>query len=227
LWNFIGDITGKLQFDEVENVQNYQAFNNARFSNYSKYNISTFPASTGIGMDFLKLLTICTSVPEKYKDNIFYLSNTIQKEAYNYDEKVLVGTTKNNHPPLFSRGLIFETVENYQLYVSGTSSIFGQESIDTNNIIEATHSTLKNILEVINTSKLSNILNIDIPSDLIKYKFARIYIKNKFAKEASEIKKIIEEKFYNISASYLIADICREELPIEIELYAEIDKNNS
>lgn len=225
IWNFIEGITRKNIVNE-NLEQNYQEFNNTRFKLYSKYSLTKFPASTGIGMDWMKLLTVCTSVPKQI-DRTFFLTNDKQTEAFDYDNKVLVGQENNKYPPLFSRGLIYDDSENYQLFVSGTSSIIGQESVNTDKVEIAAISTIENILEVCNIKKISKVLGKEISQEMIKFIFARIYIKKIYSKQYEKIKELMENYFPDIIASYVIADICREELPIEIELYAEIEKNNS
>jgi len=56
--------------------------------------------------------------------------------------------------------------------------------------------------------------------DQIKYTFNRVY--NKDRKDLSVVKEICNVHFRNIPAHYLIADICRVNLLLEIEGVAEI-----
>jgi enamine deaminase RidA (YjgF/YER057c/UK114 family) len=134
----------------------------------------------------------------------------------------LVGDEEHKYPPLFSRGLIFEDSENYQIFVSGTSSISGEESLGTSDIGQAINSTIQNIQKVIDPTQISEILKKKIMTHDIDIKFARVYLKNDDNRK--DVQKVINQIFPNVAVSYLIADICRPELLIEIEVYAEIEK---
>jgi hypothetical protein len=173
-------------------------------------------------MDWMKILTILTAVPEKYLPNIHLLSNKCQTDAFKYSKKVLVGDEEHKYPPLFSRGLIFEDSENYQIFVSGTSSISGEESLGTSDIGQAINSTIQNIQKVIDPTQISEILKKKIMTHDLDIKFARVYLKND--DNLKDVQKVINQIFPNVAVSYLIADICRPELLIEIEVYAEIEK---
>ncbi|OGU57286.1 MAG: hypothetical protein A2X64_10780 [Ignavibacteria bacterium GWF2_33_9] len=219
IWNFIGKITDFTTLDGIK-TQNYQLLNDARYTLYKKYKITKYPASTGIGMDFFPLITIIQSNPGKYKDKVYYLSNKSQKEAYNYSASKLISENIDKYPPLFSRGLLLKDGETSQLYISGTSSIIGEDSIAENNYKLSATATLKNIDQVGDLNEIAIFLNSKPDEMIVNNKFVRTYVKQN--EGVSETIKTVKNYYPESVCNFTITDICRTELLVEIEVYAEI-----
>jgi hypothetical protein len=67
---------------------------------------------------------------------------------------------------------------------------------------------------------LSEKIGKEINQTSIDFKFVRVYLKN--GKCTSDVEQIIKLNFRNAAINFVSADICREELLIEIEAYGEI-----
>jgi enamine deaminase RidA (YjgF/YER057c/UK114 family) len=218
-WNYVEDIVG---FTPIENglKQNYQVLNNIRHEYYSKYEFSKgFPAATGIGMSSGGFVLDCIAVMEKADLEITPIKNPIQVSAYDYSNKVLIGSKiEKNFPllsPKFERAkLLKEGNDKYSLLISGTASIQKEESLAKDNAGVQTEITFENIGKLIEYGS-KHIMKSDRQIDRTTYNYLRVYIKN--IEDFKKVKSICEKHAAGIVPVYLIADICRDELLVEIE----------
>lgn len=208
-WNYVPDILN-IQHLDGKNLQHYQLFNEIRQKYYSTSEFKDgYPAATGIGtrngnfnLDFFAL---------KNSESIqkIGLSNPKQHNAYEYNQNLLVGDSSSGQTkktPLFERAKILKSKKEILIFISGTASIIGEETIGIGDIKCQTEITINNILELI--SKID-----DLKLEQITY--LRAYIKNE--QDFQPVKTLCEARFPNISISYLQADVCRENLLVEIE----------
>lgn len=213
-WNYIENISS------FENdYQNYQAFNDARSHFYAKADWSQgYPAATGIGTQaggvMVELIAITgTGLINKALDN------PLQIAAHKYSQGVLLGAldpcTQQRTTPKFERARIIGLPEQQTVYISGTAAIRGESSLISADIIEQTHMTMQNIDHLISDR------NYPVQGALREFKLLRIYVKN--PKEMEEVRGYMKVNYPDISKLYICADICREELLIEIEGVAEIN----
>ncbi len=218
-WNYIEDITFEYG-NHVQKNQNYQVFNNIRSKYYSKVSFENgYPAATGIGINNSNVIIsfIAASDAGFQKKSI---ENSFQKSAYDYSEKVLVGKTEYEGlckcTPKFSRAKYFANQESGLIFISGTASIRDEVTIGENDIVQQTKTTIENIENLISEKTLlSN--GISYHSTL-HLDFIRVYIKLK--KDYSKVREICEKKLPGVKAVYVISDICRENLLVEIEAIA-------
>jgi len=208
-WNYVPNIIN-IQTIDGKSLQNYQVFNEIRQKYYStNVFIDGFPAATGIGtrngnfgLDFF-------AIKSNSSIHKVGLSNPKQQDAYEYHQKFLVGDASKGQTkktPLFERAKILDTKEGITAFISGTASIIGEETIGIGDIECQTEITINNIHELI--SKMDNYQK-------KQFTYLRAYIKNEHHFEI--VKSICEANFPNVSISYLQADICRENLLVEIE----------
>lgn len=218
-WNYIGNI---LRTDQNEHsfIQHYQIFNDVRNDYYSRYrSISDFPAATGIGMDFNSVaIDFCAITPTKDL-LISSVNNPKQINPYTYDQKMLIGTPQNGQEqktaPQFERAKLLLYHKKSQLFISGTASIIGQETMGKNDVGEQTRITIENINSLIERENLIHHcpqLNGEMPDN---YSYIRVYVKNNA--DIPIVKSICSAHFGNTSVNYIQADICREDLLVEIE----------
>ena len=93
------------------------------------------------------------------------------------------------------------TFDNRELiYISGTAAIRGEESLTGVGLERQLHITMENIAQ----------LTGDVP-----LKMLRVYLKNK--SDYKEARELLNGYQLAIPISYMCADICRDELLIEIE----------
>ena len=213
-WNYIGNIL------EVKNgLQNYQVFNEVRSEYYGKYRtIPGYPAATGVGMKFGGVFLDFCAIKAKDKIKIKPINNPNQLNAYEYGQNVLKGSSMKGksvkHPPQFERALLIINGSNRNLFISGTASIIGQETIGKGDIKEQTIVTIENIKKLTDLERINQIMG---ESDNVpgRYSLLRVYIKNQ--KDFETVKRICTEHFPKIPASFIEADICRDDLLTEIE----------
>jgi len=146
------------------------------------------------------------------------VDNPNQVNAYQYGQQVLKGLTgkgkTQKHPPQFERALLVQGNPCSTLFVSGTASIIGQETIGKEDVVKQTLVTIENIKKLAEPEHISKLLE---QSTLCtgKYSLMRVYIKRK--EDFLNVKSICLEHFPDTPAIYIMADICRDDLLIEIE----------
>lgn len=220
-WNFIGDILKM----HKEN-QNYQIFNEVRNEYYNHYrNVPGYPAATAIGMKHGGVILDFCALKSDGIVKTTPINNPDQVNAYEYSQEVLKGLSgtgkTKKRPPQFERALLLTSVNGSVLYISGTASIIGQETIGHNDIKAQTIVTLENINKLADKDRISQITG---NGKLISYDFVslRVYVKNQ--KDFPVVRSICKEHFPTVPTSFIEADICRDDLLVEIE--AELSKSN-
>lgn len=218
-WNYIGNILA------VRNgLQHYQVFNEVRSEYYSRYRTVTgYPAATGIGLKSESVsIDICAVDPDA-SVMIKGLSNPNQVNAYEYNQKVLKGVKdqgkEKKQPPQFERALLMAVRGRSVLYISGTASIIGQATIGKNNVKEQTGVTLENIKKLIDNELISQALSFT-PEFSPRLRLLRIYIRHQ--EDFSVVRSICRERFPDVTLICIEADVCRDDLLVEIEAEAEI-----
>jgi enamine deaminase RidA (YjgF/YER057c/UK114 family) len=217
-WNYVGEILSKEVINELPR-QHYQMFNETRSSFYRDNRKRTdFPAATGIGMLYLGVCIDCFAVSGNQHLKIIPISNPNQNESYKYGQSVLVGapdcTLKQNQPPQFERALLLVLNNASRLIISGTASIIGQETIGIDDIEEQTKVTIQNIETLAKESTLKNQYP-ELKSLPTNYSYVRVYVKYK--KDIDTVRGICQSYFGEVPITYVVADICRDNLLVEIE----------
>lgn len=204
-WNYIPGI-----LSETEGVQRYQIFNQERDKAYSSRNFPNgFPAATGIGnKEKLVMEFFMYDAPSA---RIISIDNPHQKPAHQYSHKVLNGSPSSS-APRFERAKAVELHDKLVIFVSGTAAIRGEETV-SGGVAEQTRVTIENISALISQENLAS-YNVRYDGDLVPT-YARIYIKD--LNDLEEVKALCSSYFNNITPLYLVADICRDELLVEIE----------
>ena len=196
-WNYIEQIT---RFDGPD--QHYQMFNNARADFYGKTDWSNgYPAATGIGANLGGILVdLDAAVFARSECYATPIDNKLQIAAHAYSDQVLEAAQQKKATPKFERAKSMTFDDRRIVYISGTAAIRGEESLVGVGLGRQLHITMENIGQLIGKAKL---------------KMLRVYLKEKsFYEEAREL---LEGYGLNIPISYMWADVCRDELLIEIE----------
>lgn len=220
-WNFIGDIL------EVKNdIQNYQTFNEVRSENYHKYrSVHSYPAATGVGMKHGGVKLDFCAVKAEGSLKIIAIDNPDQIRPYDYSQKILKGRPAGskgvNQPPQFERAVFITYDMESTLFVSGTASIIGQDTIGIDDVERQTIVTLENISKLTDPTRIGHLTgNTDINAGSLI--LLRVYIKKR--DDFPGVKAICKEHFPNVPTIYIEADICRDNLLVEIE--AELSRTN-
>ena len=207
-WNYIEDIVG---FDGEE--QRYQEFNNIRSGFYgNSFAKNGYPAATGIGMNRGGLIIEFVAV-QSNEIETKPVDNPGQISAHSYSEEVLIGEEcVIKSTPKFERARFLNMFGNKLIFISGTASIIGENTVGVNNPVQQTEVTIQNIQRLYSKEVLKQI------SDnifLSRYGHARVYIKKR--EHYPAIREVFETHFGNQPVVYIIADICRNDLLVEIE----------
>lgn len=195
-WNYIERLTSI-----SPKGQHYQLFNNARSHFYEGKKWSKgYPAATGIGVKYGGVLVDADVIETSDKEfQIKAIDNKKQIAAYAYSDGVLVEAEQGKTTPKFERAKIIGLPGNELVYVSGTAAIKGEKSCVSNDVLMQYQWTMENIEELIGNKSM---------------KVMRCYLKN--LNDAIYIKPLME--LLKPIAYFLVeADVCREELLIEIE----------
>ncbi len=209
-WNYIGGIL-KIK----DEIQNYQVFNEVRNENYKKYRSTNgYPAATGIGMKLDGVKFDFIAVKAEKSINIISIENPDQVNPYAYEQNVLKGNLLNGrmvkHPPQFERAVLIGN----NLYISGTASIRGQDTIGVGDVEKQTVVTIENINKLYHSNKIphDDKNTTGVSMDVI---ILRVYIKSQ--DDFAKVKAICSKYFPGAPAIYIEADICRDDLLVEIE----------
>jgi enamine deaminase RidA (YjgF/YER057c/UK114 family) len=207
-WNYIENITG---FDDDK--QRYQEFNNARAGFYGKhFKLNGFPAATGIGMNHGGVIIEFVAV-EADEAISLPLDNPEQVAAHDYSKDVLVGSAlKGKSTPKFERARYLELFGKKQIFISGTASIRGEKTVGISDPVKQTEITIQNMQRLYSQEILSALTENSLRP---VYGHARVYVKNR--KDFAAIKKTFKNYYGNLPVVYIIADICRDDLLVEIE----------
>jgi chorismate lyase/3-hydroxybenzoate synthase len=190
MWNYVGGIN---EYDgEVERYKIFCAGRHDAFVEAGYHHDVDLPAASALGMRGRGLISYFLAA----KEPGMQVENPRQIAAYNYPPQYGVKS------PSFSRA----TVWNGMMFVSGTSSVVGHATVHHGDVLAQLDETLRNIDVVLGETGRSM-------SDVAS---AKTYIRH--ASDYETIARRLEPVFPN--NIYLEADICREDLLLEIECVA-------
>ncbi|MEV7553926.1 FkbO/Hyg5 family chorismatase [Amycolatopsis sp. NPDC089917] len=201
MWNLVGGIID----DNADGVEIYRDFCAGRAEAFALWSgrILHIPAATGIGTrgDGVYLYFISGRADAE----VHHLENPRQTPAYHYPESY------GPKAPSFARA----TFADGTLYISGTASIIGDETVHKGDISGQVDVTLENITTLISTENLGKVRPEGGYSlkdlDLIK-----VYVSR--PEDIPFVRSRCEEVFSpDARVVYLNVDICRPDLLVEIE----------
>ncbi len=139
--------------------------------------------------------------------------------AHDYSQNVLIGVAdkifRHKTTPKFERAkAVVGTVDSgVQVYISGTAAIRGEESLTGVGIERQTVTTLENIDYLVSRQNLRKYgVKVEKSPEI---QIFRVYLKAENLLEPA--RKIIEQAYPEVRALYVLTDVCRDELLIEIE----------
>lgn len=214
-WNYIEHITGV-----EDGRQNYQQFNDARSQFYAPGDWSNgFPAATGIGTSAGGVIVDCNFLYDSEKVRVFPLDNPLQIAAHAYSRQVLLEGIPYITPttPKFERAKAIVSDQDSFVYISGTAAIRGEHSLRGMDIHVQTQVTMENIEYLISEKNFCDAHG-TVGYRQPELQSLRVYLKNA-ADQAAAADKLYE-MLGTYDAVFLQADVCRDELLIEIEAFA-------
>lgn len=217
-WNYIERIT-HVPDNEGAN-QHYQDFNDARSHFYANTEWKTgYPAATGIGTSQGGIMVEVDAVALSCrKCAAVALDNALQVAAHDYSQNVLIGVAdkifRHKTTPKFERAkAVVSPASGLHVYISGTAAIRGEASLTGVGIEQQTLTTLENIEYLISRQ---NLRKHGIKAEKTpEIQIFRVYLKSENLFEAA--RKIIDQRYPEVRTLYVLTDVCRDELLIEIE----------
>lgn len=189
MWNFVGSI------NEIEERERYQLFCAGRHDAFiaaGYHHDVDLPSASAVGMPGRGLITYFLAA----RDAGVQVENPRQVAAYNYPPQY------GPKSPSFSRATVWRDT----VFVSGTSSVVGHETVHVGDVEAQLDETVRNIEAVLSRTgrSLANVVA------------AKTYVRH--AGDYDVIARRLGEVFpVNL---YLEADICRNDLLLEIECLA-------
>ena len=213
-WNYIENITHL-----SAEGQHYQLFNDARSSFYNACSWENgYPAATGIGTQMGGVMVMFDAVCDSAQHSTA-VDNPLQVSAHAYSQQVLINNTEaHKTTPKFERARHMKAEES-SIYISGTAAIRGEESC-REDAVGQTRLTMENIDYLISAENLTK-SGVAEPQTMA-YASLRAYLKHRA--DLAAVVEWMEQNYPQVDVLYLWADICREELLIEIEGIA-VEKN--
>jgi len=195
--------------------QHYQDFNDVRCSYYDKVEWKNgYPAATGIGTQYGGVVIDFNAAKVKSAEiNIRPIDNSLQVAAHVYSKDLLIGEKTHKSTPKFERAKAISSDQFTTVYISGTAAIRGESSLTGVGIEKQTEITMENIENLI-CSKTFKDYSVG-ECENVELRILRVYIKN--AIEVDIAKHFMNKHYSNIPTSYVLGDVCRDELLIEIE----------
>jgi enamine deaminase RidA (YjgF/YER057c/UK114 family) len=201
IWNYIPEINGQVDGDE-----RYRYFNAARQAAFRQSGRSisgSVPAACALGSPAGSPLSIYFLAA---RQSPTLLENPRQISAYHYPPQY------GSQSPTFSRACVLADLAGTTLFVSGTASIVGHETMHRGDVRAQTRETIANIDALLGEA------NRVVGSE--RYGFETLALKV-YVRRALDLSAVEETLVSTLSAPtavvYLQADICRLDLLVEIE----------
>ncbi|HUP22792.1 MAG TPA: hypothetical protein VNB06_07605 [Thermoanaerobaculia bacterium] len=224
LWNYIPGILAPLG----SHPHRYMAFNAGRHDAYER--------RYGSRQSFPEMLATASGIGHQGADLVIHalaaampgiaIENPRQIPAYLYSRRY------GPLPPCFARATLLARPRQdtrYWLLVGGTSSVFGEDSAHHGDLASQARETLHNLEALLGRSlEIGAQIAGTAPSGseqesttFARFRHLRVYFPSRV--ERAEVAAMVEPRFSQLdSLEYVVADLCRPELLIEIEGLAEV-----
>jgi len=202
VWNYFSAINA----DDVDGMERYKHFCIGRYEAFAqggRLSTSDIPAASAVGSRGGEFVLYFLASTRRGKA----VENDRQVSAYEYPPQY------SPRSPLFSRATQLDWMPGRPLLISGTASIVGHASLYLNDTARQTTETLNNIRRVIALAYP------DHPEPLSLLRLLKVYVRNEA--DLPVIRSLIESTLgRTLPSLYLLSDICRSELLLEIEAIA-------
>lgn len=194
----------------THDLERYRQFNIGRFEALQAFGRKDpegrliLPAATGIGTSGGPLVIECLAT----RHQVVHLQNPRQKPFIQYSQKY------GKRAPCSSRGTLLKGPGYEQVFIAGTASILGEDTVWIGDPVKQTEETLRNIATLISGDNLRTYGSASHFS-LDDLQGVRVYIKRK--EDYQAIRGVVERHLPGKPITYVLDDICRPELLVEIE----------
>lgn len=201
-WNYMADING-----HSNGLERYRQFNLGRqhaLLAQGRQVAGNVPAACALGAasGTLSIAFLAGRIEP------VAIENPRQHSAYTYPPAY------GPRSPTFSRASLVCMAQHEWLFISGTASIVGHASLHPGDVLAQTRETLTNIEAVLaEANRRARHGKFDLAG--LQYK---VYVKHPH--DLAQIRAELESRIKSFNAIYLHADVCRQELLVEIEATA-------
>ena len=202
VWNYLANITL-----ETQGLERYRQFNIGRqdaFLEYQRGAPGNVPPACAIGLaggalNIAFMAGMTPAVP---------VENPRQISAYNYPADY------GPRSPTFSRAALVYPADQEILFISGTASIVGHQTVHPGDVVGQCRESMANIATVVDEANRLR----RSPAFALNELVYRVYVRHAgdFPKVRDTLKPLIGEA----EVVYVQADICRHDLLLEIEAFA-------
>lgn len=202
IWNYIP----RINQPNSEGLEMYRDFNFGRAEAFADaydqglvqmpWATRHMPAATGIGCDgdSIRLYFLAGRNPGTH------VENPRQVAAYRYP------ADHGPRPPCFARASTARLPGSQPLFISGTASIIGHQTVHIGNVVAQTHAAIDNIALVAGNAG----------SSLQQLTLYKVYVRH--ARDLEQVRRICTERLpAQAQVAYFVADICRSNLLMELE----------
>ena len=199
LWNYMADING-----ESDGLERYRQFNMGRaeaFERAARSVVGRVPAACALGLAGgpLTVAFLASATP------VIPIENPRQVSAFLYPRDY------GPRPPTFSRAALAQTPGQEMVFVSGTASIVGHQTVHPGDVRAQTAESLDNIAAVLEAAKPHSRRGGFALPDLAY----RVYVRD--AADLAVVREVIAPRVGGAPVLCVRADVCRSDLLVEIE----------
>lgn len=195
MWNFVPAIN-----DAAAGLERYKLFSKARAeafeAAYGPGFAARLPASSAVGSDgdTLVVHAIAARLPGRH------VENPRQVSAYRYPARY------GPRSPSFARATVVHGPRGRQIFVSGTASVVGHESVFPGDAARQAEETMTNVEAVVAAAS---------DGRRVVAEALRAYLRR--PGDLDPVRSVVSRRAPGVPTAWLRADICREELLVEIE----------
>jgi chorismate lyase / 3-hydroxybenzoate synthase len=212
MWNVVGGITTPVR--GCEDADRYGVFCRARARAFRRRGLAAgdMPAATGIGGRDGH--TTVHLVATRSRD-VVRIENPRQVPAYQYPDRYGIES------PSFARAAFVRSERGFgDLFISGTASIVGHETVHHGDVERQTRTTLENIAELVSGANLFR-HGIHAEVGLRDIDCVKVYVKHR--RDLDTVSRICTSALGpRCQVVYTIADVCRKDLLVEIEGFVSV-----
>lgn len=202
-WNYFPQIN-----QVTHGIERYRQFNIGRqnaFLTSGRAVVDAVPPACALGCTSNDTLTVAFLATNGEVTNI---GNPRQIDAFRYPERY------GPRSPTFSRAGLLDIDGQKSLFISGTSSIVGHETLHIGDAAAQTRETMRNIETVVDTANQAT-SGLAFCMQEMRY---NAYVRH--AEDLPLVRSEIESEIgSHAQVSYLQADICRADLLVEVEAF--------
>ncbi len=203
-WNYVPEINREAS--EPGGLERYRQFNLGRAASFDAARAPTHegaPAACALGTEGGALCVYFLAMRQPPEP----IENPRQVSAYRYPSQY------GPHSPTFSRAALVRGDGGARLFISGTASIVGHQTVHVGDVAAQTRETLTNIDAVVSAARLRL-------GDAAAWPLAALSYKA-YVRHAGDLPQVQHEVTAALGPTadvlYLRADICRSDLLVEIE----------